>query len=275
MTRNIKIAAAAFALTALSAWTLPSTAQADGPLKLVIIKEQGAGGGSQAQGFVDRLVARMATLSGASEAEGKYFGSRALALSYIKSSAPQFGIMSLPAFLALRKDHQLTVIGKAEVVSDGGRQYHVVSIDAKDLAGCKGSTLVSNHFEDGTFLEKVVADGAFVLADFTKIDAKRPVQVLKKVVDGEAKCALIDDAQLAAAGKLANGTIKSVWSSAKLPPMVVVAFPSAPAAQRKTFSAQLSKVCKDEGKSTCDEAGIRSLATASDSDYAAVVSKMP
>ena len=92
------------------------------------------------------------------------------------------------------------------------------------------------------------------------------------VVAGEAECALIDDAQFAELARIEGGTaIKSVWKSDKLPPMVVVAFPSAPAAERSAFKTSLAKVCSGEGKAACGEVGIKDLSAAGDADYAAVI----
>jgi hypothetical protein len=63
-----------------------------------------------------------------------------------------------------------------------------------------------------------------------------------------------------------------VWSSPKLPQMAVVAFPVAPAAERKVFQANLSHVCDGDGQIACGEVGIRALDAASAKDYAEVVS---
>jgi len=110
------------------------------------------------------------------------------------------------------------------------------------------------------------------LTDFTLVATTRPVQTIKKVIAGEAACALIDDAQFAELGKI-EGTagIKSVWKSDKLPPMVVVAFPSAPAGERTTFKGALGKVCSGDSKAACGEVGIKNLGPASNSDYQDVV----
>ena len=125
-----------------------------------------------------------------------------------------FGIMSLAAFLALRKQHGLSVIGQADVSAKGGRQYHLVSKSEGSLAGCKGKTLASNHLDDRPFVDGVVSGGEFKLSDFTLDETRRPVQTLKKVIDGEAACALIDDAQLAEMKGVSGGeALKSVWKS--------------------------------------------------------------
>jgi hypothetical protein len=165
------------------------------------------------------------------------------------------------------------VVGQVSVSRAGGQQYHIVSKTASDLAGCKGKPLASDHADDPKFIEKVVAKGAFKLGDFTLVSTTRPLQTIKKVANGDAACALIDDAQLSELSRIDGAAgIKSVWSSDKLPPMVVVAFPSAPAAERTSFQASLGKLCNGEGKATCGEVGILSMKSASPQDYSAVVS---
>ncbi len=254
------------------ALTASAAQAADGSVHVLVIKEQGVGSAAQAQPYVDKLVATAAKVNGWAAAAGKYATNREGAEEVIHSDNPHYGIMSLGAFLGLRGKHKLEVLGKAEVSQAGGREYHIVSKNAADLAGCKGKTLASNHADDVRFAEKVVADGAFVLADFTLVATKRPVQTLKKVTSGEAECALIDDAQLAELKKIEGGAaLRSVWKSKKLPPMVVVAFPAAPAAERNAFKASLGKVCTGEGKAACGEVGIKDLSGAGTSDYQAVI----
>lgn len=244
---------------------------ADGSVNVLVIKEQGVGSAAQAQPYVDKLVAAAGKANGWAATAGKYATTREAAEEFIHSADPHYGIMSLAAFLALRGKHKLEVLGKAEVSVANGVEYHIISKTAADLAGCKGKTLASNHAEDVRFADRVISGGNFVLADFTLVVTKRPVQTIKKVIAGEAECALIDDAQFAELGKIEGSAgIRSVWKSAKLPPMVVVAFPAAPAAERATFKGALAKVCNGEGKEACGEVGIKNLGVASN-EYDAVI----
>jgi len=50
----------------------------------------------------------------------------------------------------------------------------------------------------------------------------------------------------------------------------VVAFPSAPATEKKGFQASLGKLCEGDGAAACKEVGITGLKAASSSDYAAI-----
>lgn len=224
------------------------------------------------QPYLDRFVALAAGQNEWNEAKGMYYTNRSGAESYIQEQKPHYGILSLAAFLALRDKYHLQVIGQVAVSMVGGKQYYVISKRAKDLADCKGKSLATDHADDVRFIEKVVAGGKFKLADFKVVQTQRPLQTIKKVIAGDTDCALVDDAQLAELSHIegADG-VRPVWSSAELPPMVVVAFPTAPAQERARFQENLEKVCDDDGKGACAEVGIESLRSAGATDYAAVV----
>jgi hypothetical protein len=239
----------------------------------LIVMDNGSGSGAQAQPYVDMLMEAAKAANGWDAVEGKYATKRKAAKEYIKDKSPQFGIFSLGAFLSMRKDNGLEVLGVAEVDAAGGRKFHLVSNTAKDLAGCKGQKLATNH-KDKKFLERVVSGGAFTLKDFELVKTKRPVQTLKAVIKDEAVCALVDNAQLAELGKLEGGTaVKSVWSSADLPGMAVVAFSGTQAADRAKFKTSLGSLCSGEGKSHCDKVGIKSIKPADEGVFASVVQK--
>jgi hypothetical protein len=240
---------------------------------LIVLREHGLGSAAQAQPYVNELIQLFAKKNGWGQAKGKYITRRKSAEKYIKKKGPQFGILSLGAFLAMKKPHRLTVVGTAEVARAGGRQYHLISKDAGSVEDCKGKTLASNHLADRTFVEKVIANGAFKLTDFKVVKTRRPVQTIKKVSRGKAVCALIDDAQLAELSHI-EGTqgIRSVWASKRLPPMAVVAFSGASGPARAKLKSNLSSVCDGRGQAKCDKVGILSIKPASDAAFAAVVS---
>jgi hypothetical protein len=239
---------------------------------ILVLKEHGAGSPTLAQPYLDRFVAIAAEQNGWPAARGQYYTIRAGAETFIETEKPHYGILSLPAFLALRSKYGLEVIGQVSVALVGGRQYHVVSTSQASLVACKGKTLASDHTDDARFIETVVAADAFKLTDFHLVQTQRPLQTIKKLLSGEAACALIDDAQLSELSHIEGaGTVRSLWKSAELPPMTVVAFPAAPAAEKKRFREGLSHVCGKDGQSVCAEVGIVSLKMADASDYAAVV----
>src|SRR6185295_9998555 len=114
----------------------------------------------------------------------------------------------------------------------GGRRYYLISKTAHDLGGCKGKTLATDHADDRRFIDAIVFDGDAKLADFTLVETQRPLQTIKAVVTDAAVCALIDDAQKEQLDHLEGKEgVSSRWESDELPPMPVVAFPNAPAAE--------------------------------------------
>ena len=261
--------AAALALPLL----LAAGARAEtGDIAILVLKEHGVGSPSLAQPYVDRFVALAAKRNGWEAAKGQYLSSRSAAGSFIKTAGPHYGILSLPAFLALREPHRLEVLGRVASTLAGGEQYFIVSKTATDLAGCTGQSLASDHTDDPRFIERVVARGEFKLANFKLIQNQRPLQSIKQIVSGEATCALIDDAQLSELQRVPEtADVHVVWRSKKLPPMTVVAFPSAPAAERKSFQSKLRDVCDEDGRTACAEVGIYALESANASDYAEIV----
>ena len=254
--------------------TCASTRAGAGPdeVGILVLKEHGVGSPTLAQPYVDRFVRLAAERNRWSAAKGQYLTSRKLAESFIETEKPHYAILSLAAFLALRKSGRFVVIGRVASSLAGGRQYFLVSKQAADLRGCRGAKLASDHLDDMRFIERVVAGSQFRLGDFTLVQNQRPLQSIRQLIAGEVRCALVDDAQLAGLPHLegADG-IHAVWESALLPPMAVVGLPAAPASERETFKKSLEQVCTSDGQSGCAEVGISSLGAASDGDYAAVV----
>lgn len=271
--KSSKLASFTVAAALLSTLALaPREADAVEGVNILILKEHGVGSAASAQQYVDTLVAAVAKQNGWAAAAGKYHTARSSAKTWIKEADPHYGILSLGAFLDLRGTYKLDVIGSAEVVGGGGLQYSIVSASAASLADCKGKTLGTDHGDDVRFIDKVVSASDFDLADFQVVDTKRPVKTIKGAIAGEVVCALIDDAQLASVAKTEGGDrLKTVWQSKALPPMVVVAFPSAPAAERKAFTPNLGKVCSGDGASACKEVGLAKLSATGNETYAAVI----
>jgi len=242
------------------------------PVLILVVKEHGVSAASYAQPYVDKFAVLAAAVNNWPSAKGIYLTNRGEAQTFMASNKPTFGIFSLPAYLALRQKHQMRVVGQVSAALVGGRQYSLVSSAATDLKGCKGKTLATDHADDPRFLDRVVAAGQFTLKDFQLLPTQRPLQTIRKVVNGDAVCALIDDAQLAELAHIEGaGAVRPVWQSAELPPMPLVAFPKATAAMSKGFQDNLGKLCENEAKSTCEEVGIQSLRAASDNEYAALL----
>lgn len=250
----------------------PASRGEGGSVGIVVLNEHAIGSASLAQPYLDRISAIAAAQNDWPAAHGQYCTNREAAEAYIRSQAPHYGIFSLSAFLAMRKSYHLEVIGSAVVSLVGGQRYHIISQTATNLDGCRGKRLVTNHAEDKRFLERVVAGDSFNLSEFTLVETNRPGLTIKKLLAGDADCALIDDAQFAELSHIPGAEgIRSIWESQTLPPMVVVALPAAPRAERKKFRDNFTVLCKGEGQSICAEVGILSIEAADAHTYAAVV----
>jgi hypothetical protein len=245
----------------------------DREVGVLVLKEHGVGSPTLAQPYVERFVGIAAQQNGWPGARGQYFTSRASAEEFIAAHEPHYGILSLAAFLGLREKYRLDLIGRVVSSLVGGQQYFVVSRSAGDIEGCKGKRLASDHTDDPRFVERVIARGAFELSEFTVVQNQRPLLSLKQVLTGKADCALIDDAQLAELSHLEGGSdVNVVWKSRELPAMTLVAFPAAPAAERKKFQENLARICAGDGQTACGEVGIRSLEITPSQEYADLLS---
>lgn len=253
--------------TALVAPATAPTAQAatvieeptpQGAVGFVVIRENGSGSASSAQRYLDSLFTGIARTNGWPAAVGKYFTKRSKAVPYIKETKPSFGFLSFGAYLGLRKDHELRPLAVADASASGGAQYFLVSRDHVTLDACKGKALATNHASDRRYLDRVVSGDAFALADFEVVETRRPVQTLKAVIDGEAACALVDDSQIVAMSKVDGGhMLRPVWSSEKLPAVVVVSFGTAAGEHVESFTSHLEAICDGDGRATCDAAGLK------------------
>jgi hypothetical protein len=245
---------------------VPVPAQTDDAVGIVFVREKGVGSVAQAQPYVDKLGTLIAPKMRWSGAKLSYFTTRDGALKNIRDEKPRYAFLSLRTFLALRREQRLEVIGRIEEAA-GGNRYHIVGRTVQTLEACKGKTLVSHHADDVRFIDTIVFGDAAKLSDFKLVAASRPIQAIKKVSGNEAECALIDDGQL---GNLLRvdgaGGIRAVWSSATLPSLIVAAFPSAPAADRKRFMEVLSALAETEGQETYKELDFKVVRTASDAD---------
>ncbi|MBL4687974.1 MAG: hypothetical protein JKY37_25510 [Nannocystaceae bacterium] len=234
---------------------------ADGTVNVLVLRVGGTGSASSAQTYIDALMAVTARVNGWAAAHGKYFTSPRLARTWVTDAKPEYGILSLQAYLALRESLGLSLLGTVDAVAAGGQQYFLISVNQHDLAGCKGKTLATHLGKDTKFVDNVVAGEAFSLADFEVVDTRRPVKTLKTLLRGEAECAFVDDAQMTALSKLEGAdTAQTVWFSATFPSLIVAKFARTADADAKTFAGNLDKVCEGDGAKACGGAGIEKLA---------------
>jgi hypothetical protein len=271
----VRTVGAVLALAGAAMTVAPAVAASAPPparVGILVLVEHGVGGASLAQGYVDRFIALAARQYGWADAHGQYYTSRAGAESYIRDEKPRYGILSLAAFLAFRKKYDLEVLGNVMASRAGGQQYFLISKTAADFKGCRGQTMATDHADDPRFIERVVSGKQFVLGDFKLVETQRPLQAIKKVLTGEVVCALVDDQQMSELPHIEGAEgIRSVWESAKLPAMTLVAFGTTPPAERKKVKEGLSRVCDGEGKTACAEVGIVALTAADVGSYGAVM----
>jgi hypothetical protein len=257
----------------LFAWVLfaaPALSAAPGR-SFVVLREHGVGTPGQAQPYLEKLLAVVAKQTQWTKVSGRYFADRTAALDFVRGEKPDFGIFSLAAFLGLNGSLSLKVVGEVVAPKAGGTKFYLVSKRARDLAGCKSQRVATTFSTDAKFVDRVVAGGAFKLAEFTLVAARRPLEPLKQVLRDEAECALIDDAQLEAARHIEQGgELKPVWQSAELPGMAVVAFPRADAAAIATFKKTLGSLCTS-AREACTTVGIESIRPAGDERYRALL----
>lgn len=236
---------------------LEEVAQPEGTVGFIVVRENGSGSASAAQSYLDALLTSLAKRAGWPAASGKYFTKRSKAKKFIEETKPSFGFFSFGAYLGMRKANGLTAMGVADANATGGAQYFVISKSAFTLDACKGKTLASNHADDARFVDVVVSGDAFDLADFELVETKRPVQTVKAVINGEAECALIDDAQISTLATIDGGAaVHPVWASEAMPAVIIASFGSAPAEQVDTFAKHLEALCEGDGKGACDAAGL-------------------
>jgi hypothetical protein len=255
----------------LGVLTAPGPASAAPAQTFVVLLEHGAGTASRAQPYLDELLAVVAKQNHWPSAGGRYFSERAPALAFVHKEKPAFGIISLNAFLALKRSLSLAVIGEVVAPKVGGGQYFLVSKQASAADGCEGQRVTTTFGSDPRFVDQVVARGSFRLSQFNLIEAHRPLEPLKQVLRGEAACALIDDAQLAATQHIEQGAeLKAVWRSAQLPGMAVVAFPGADSAALQSFKRSLGALCA-QAKQVCASVGIEEIRPSDEARYRAVL----
>jgi hypothetical protein len=246
-------------------------ALAAAPHAFVVLREHATGTASRAQPYLDQLLEVVAEQNHWPKVTGRYFSERAPALDFVRQEKPEYGIVSLAAFLALKQSLSLSVIGEVIAPKAGGRQYFLVSKQAGAAGVCKGRRVSTTFGSDPKFIDRVVAGGAFRLADFTVTPARRPLEPLKQVLRAEVDCALIDDAQLESAQHIEQGAeLKVVWRSAELPGMAVVAFPRAELAVTRGFKQSLGGLCA-KAKQACASVGIERIDASDESRYRAAL----
>jgi hypothetical protein len=245
----------------------------DGTVHVLIVKEQGVGAPRRPSPTSTSWSASPASSTAGPASRASSRRPARPPRSTSTASDPHYGIMSLGAFLALRGKHQLEVSARPRSSDGNGREYHIVSKTRRTSPAARARPWPATTPRTSKFVDKVIAGGAFALADFTLVATKRPVQTIKKVISGEAECALIDDAQFAELARVEGGAASSrcgsrtscrrwSWSRSRRRP---------PPRATRAFKGKLGQICSGEGKAACGEVGIKASRPRCNSDYQAVV----
>jgi len=209
---------------------------------------------------------------------GKFFKKIAPANAYVKQFKPQYGFLTLPVFLAWKKPYNLKAIGVATTQGNSqwiaaSGQYHIISASESSLADCKRKRVISHFWKDSQFLNAVVGGADWNVREFDEFPLSASDDVLSSLVSvpPKADCALVDDAQLGDLKRLAGAEkLKTLWSSAQMPSVVVAQFPSASFEDQHAFKSSFEDVCANNGMLPCAAMGFTSLHVAEAANISAL-----
>lgn len=226
--------------------------KAEGSTSFAVLYPFAGAQGQNAQSAMERLGQQIASKGGWTTAQGQLF-TRASALSQaLSQKAPDTLLMPLSTYLALKATHpDWKATYEVSLVSPQRQQFFLVTDDPARRS-CDKASVVTHHLDDSPFVTQVVAGKSKALQDLQWVKQRRPIQVLKSLLRGQAECALIDTAQLAAARQLPGGEgISTLWSSQKLPSMVVVV-----QKQARSWKKVLGSLCRGGSGPVCQEVGL-------------------
>lgn len=215
--------------------------------------------GDQAKGPMERLGTQVASQGGWSLATGTLF-TRSTALARALqggASQPDALLLPLSSYLALRANNPAWASSwkashEVSLLSPQQGQFFLVTDDPK-RSSCDGASVATHHLDDSPFVTQVVGGKGKALAKVSWVKQRRPIQVLKTLLRGQAECALVDQAQLSAAKQLPGGNaIKVLWTSKKLPSMVVVL-----QKQTRGWGKVLRSLCRGASAPVCQEVGLQ------------------
>lgn len=208
----------------------------------------------QAGPALQKFGAQIAKKGGWANAQGQIFSRRAALRKALTQGSLQADALILPlsAYLDLKQSHpRWKASHEVSLVSPQQGQFFLVTTDAK-RSSCAGAKVATNHLDESPFLSQVVSGGSQVFAQMQWVQQRRPIQVLKTLIRGQAQCALIDQAQLEAARQLPGGAAtKVLWSSPKLPSMVAVL-----RKQEGAWKKVLGTLCRGASSPVCQEVGL-------------------
>jgi ABC-type phosphate/phosphonate transport system substrate-binding protein len=262
---------------------LASSAQA-GERDVLVTMSGFLGTTEQGQPILDRLFRRLETQLGwpAQSIKGAYHPDAAAGLAYLKQRRPGYAVVTYEMYAKHRRSLKMQVIGGMELADGAMSKFHVVvkkGSGITKLGQLAGKSIASPHLHEIAFAERVLFGGALALRG---AKGARPVQVsaplaaLRKVQRGQADAALVDEPVVAQLSKLPFGSqLEAIHSSARLPPLPVVALRGSRAADRQPMARALQGLCQgEEGAALCRSMRLARVTAATDSTYSDLLRSM-
>jgi len=256
--------------------SLAPTADQETKIQLIMVNERASL--SQSLAFKDfhRFTKMLAYHNGWAprSVRGKFFKNIRAANIYVKEHKPRYAFLTLPVFLAWKKRFNLGAIGYANTQGNSqwmaaSSKYHIISSSETSLADCKSKRVISHFWKDAQFLNAAVGGSAWSVKDFDEFPLSASDSVLSSLVSEppKADCALVDDAQMGDMKRLAGADkLKTLWSSAQLPAVIVAYFPSVSWNDQMSFKNTLPDICAGNGLLPCAAMGITSFQVAEPAD---------
>jgi ABC-type phosphate/phosphonate transport system substrate-binding protein len=208
---------------------------------------------------------------------GAYYPDAEEGLAAIQKLSPGFAVVSHQMYFDHRREMKMQVIASMELQEGALSRYHVVAKrdgGPAKVADLAGRSLASPFLKEIRFVERVLLGGGLALGpgdgQVHPVHVRQPLAALRKVARGEADAALIDEPVLAQLPSLPFGAeLHAIHASEKLPPLPVVAFGTAAAADRTAMSKAILTLCAGaEGPALCKTLRVAAVEPATDRTYA-------
>lgn len=214
-----------------------------------------------AQPYIDRFAAHIEKETGFPKGslKGRFLSSKKEAQAYIDTQKPGFAVLEPWLYLELRKSSKLEAIAQVESKDLNSPRLHVIVKDPalKSLDDLKGKRVWTHLADSPVYLSRIVLDGKEPAETrFALKQTGAAMKAVRAVLRGEADAAIVDDEQLESAKKLEGGaTLRAVYASPPLPPVLVVLFTgNAAAADKKPLVKALLEMCGTQaGADICKE----------------------
>lgn len=186
---------------------------------------------------------------------------------------PALAILTLAGYLAHRADFEPLAQPKVKGAATDTVSLVVKKGGPQGLDALKGKAVGGTPLAEPEFLKRVVFRGKLDPAkDFQGAASKRPLRALRKLAKGELDAVLLTRVQHDSLSALPfAGELETVWSSAPLPVVGLVAHKAGTtAAQRAALQKAALSLCGHaEGKKMCELFGLDGFQAADARTYAA------